>query len=320
MSEATAWTKGTSHHAACYCKKTIMYFKCRFILRNAGWQRSKPQLWKWSTCRAAFPVCLPHLFYSLECQEQELKHCYYLFSSDAHVAALKPALYHLKIIVMVPIAAHGKDPEMVLCAPSPSVAWFAKAATTHSPVNSSGASTARVGERLGNKALVFCHWLRFILILKSFAISKASIRNREFQRAQICYWFQEKLELWGLDLSSWTQLQNQFFTGFLFLCFLSFKLKAFLFNASLMKLAFVEGYGNILLCKNFRVICFKKSQFCLCWWESGSALNQFCSEELHLLFLNLKMVQILLKLIWLSCWRKRLFPNAPYSQFQWLRH
>lgn len=302
------------------------------VLRNEGWQRGKPQLWKGSTCRAALPLCPPHLFYSLECQKWELKHCYYLFCSDPHVAALKPALYHLETMVGVSIATHGKALETVLCPPSPRVAWFTKAAShhsippqhvpaaiAHSPINSSGASTARGRDRLGNKALVFCHSLRFIPVFKSFAISKAAICNREFQRAQICYWFQEKLELWGWDLSSWTQLQNQFFAGFLRL--LSFKLKAFLFNASLMKLAFVRGYGNILLCENFRVSQgFKKSQFCLCWWESGSDLNPFCSEALHLLFLNLKMVWILLKLIWLSCQRKRLFPNAPYSQFQQLRH
>lgn len=52
------------------------------------------------------------------------------------------------------------------------------------------------------------------------------------------------------------QLQNQFCAGFLLICSLSFKLKAFLFNASLMKFAFVQGYGNVLLCKNFKVTCF----------------------------------------------------------------
>ena len=119
-----------------------MYFTAwrthRFILRNAGWQRSKPWLWKWRTCRPALPVCLPHLFYSLECQEQDLKRCYYLFCSDPHVAALKPALYHLKTIVRISIAGHGKDPEMVLWAPSPGVAWFARAASycSTSPVQS----------------------------------------------------------------------------------------------------------------------------------------------------------------------------------------
>lgn len=121
----------------------------------------------------------------------------------------------------------------------------------------------------------------------------------------------------GAGTSAPKEPQNQLFAGFLFLCFLSFWLKAFLFSASLMKLAFVRGYGNMLLCKNFRVICFKKSQFRLCWWESGSDLNPFCSEAFHLLFLNLKMVWILLKLIWLSCQRKRLFHNAPYNFGEW---
>lgn len=76
-------------------------------------------LWKWSTHIAAVAVLLPHLFYSLECQEQELKHCCYLFCSDPYAAALKPALYHLETIVRVSIAVHGKDLEILLCAPVP---------------------------------------------------------------------------------------------------------------------------------------------------------------------------------------------------------
>ena len=131
--------------------------------------------------------CLPApLLLSLEYQEQDPKHCYYLFCSDRHVAALKPALYHARPIVRAAVDAQGKDPEMVLCAPGRRVAWLDKAApyipqaTTHSPDNSSSASTARGGEMLGNKALFFHHRLRFIPLFKSFAISQATICNREF--------------------------------------------------------------------------------------------------------------------------------------------
>lgn len=100
----------------------LMMIKCHFVLRNVGCRRGKAELWKWSTRRAALPLCLPHLFYSLECQEQELKHRYYLFCSDPRAAAWKPALYYLKTVVRVFLAAHGKAASFSSTSPRPPLA------------------------------------------------------------------------------------------------------------------------------------------------------------------------------------------------------